>query len=236
MTTSYNGWSASPTLSIRTLRVGAVPFPPGVRDNDDVATVLGYVAARFDAKVERLYSPGCWGFNYRPSRNGAALSCHSSGTAIDCNAPSHPNGKIGTFSPGQRAQIIALLRDLGADTDGYGGVIHWGGLFRNTKDEMHFEVRSYEPDRLHDYAERIRTGALTIDGPAPQEDIMATADELRAIVREEIQSALSADTIGGDKLPDPTGAKRPWSVATMLWTVNNKLSQVLAKLDEPSES
>lgn len=88
MATSSNGWPASPDLPLRPLLIDGIGFLPGIVDNDDVATVLGYVARQFHDRVEPLVNPGCWGFAFRPNRNDPdALSNHSSGTAIDCNAP-----------------------------------------------------------------------------------------------------------------------------------------------------
>jgi hypothetical protein len=59
------------------------------------------------------------------------LSNHSSGTAIDLNAPKHPLGKIGTFPP----EKVPMIRALSAK---YG--LKWGGDYVNRKDEMHWEV------------------------------------------------------------------------------------------------
>jgi len=59
------------------------------------------------------------------------LSNHSSGTAIDLNAPKHPLGKVGTFPPEKVPMIRALATKYG---------LKWGGDYQNRKDEMHFEV------------------------------------------------------------------------------------------------
>ncbi|NHA68366.1 M15 family metallopeptidase, partial [Phycicoccus sp. CMS6Z-2] len=94
--TSQNGWPAgtSSQVPLATLSVGAATFPAGVRTGD-VYTVLRYVAVQFNATVEALYSPGCWGHSYREISGSTTLSNHSSGTAIDCNAPDHPLGAVG---------------------------------------------------------------------------------------------------------------------------------------------
>jgi len=132
--TSQNGWTAgtSSQIPLSSLAVGAATFPAGVRTGD-VYTVLRYVAVQFNATVEALYSPGCWGHNYREISGSTSLSNHASGTAIDCNAPDHPLGAAGTFSSGQVSAIRAILSRCN-------GVVRWGGDYSSRKDEMHFEI------------------------------------------------------------------------------------------------
>lgn len=147
MTTSYNGWLASEApadfggLDNRIVpgTIG-VRLSPGVRAGD-VATVLFYVASQLDRRVEDgdLYSAGDeWGYYFKHSANSASLiSCHSSGTAFDWNATRHPNGKHGTFSVAQVAEIRRILAEVQ-------DVVYWGGdgWGTGTWDEMHFEIRS----------------------------------------------------------------------------------------------
>lgn len=144
MTASYNGFKASSNpadfggLDNSFVPGTSIRFLPGLRKGD-VATVLFYVAAQLDARVEDgdLYVPGDeWGYSYRPSKNSAALlSCHASATAFDWNATRHPNGKRGTFTPAQ----VAKIREILAEVD---GVVYWGGdgWDGGTVDEMHFEI------------------------------------------------------------------------------------------------
>lgn len=135
MTTSYNGWQASENraaIGVKPLVVEGVGFPGGVKAGD-VATVLGHVAAQIHLRVEKLVDGWCWGHNYRKNRNSNNLSCHSSGTAIDVNAPRHPNGKRGTFKADQVKTIRAILAEVAP-------VVRWGGDFSGTPDEMHFEI------------------------------------------------------------------------------------------------
>lgn len=138
MTSSYNGWTASKdpkAIGVVPLTVGSVSFPGGCRKGD-VATVLGYVAAQFDARVEKLrQAQGCWGFAYRKNRNANNLSCHSSGTALDLNATKHPNGQFPTFT----AKQVAAMREILAEVD---HLIRWGYDFHGTKDPMHVEVNA----------------------------------------------------------------------------------------------
>ncbi len=137
MTTSYNGWPASTNAAAIGIDKGArargstIAFPPGVKGGD-VEVVLMYVAGELHRRVEPA-GEGCWGYNYRKNRNANNLSCHASGTAFDWNAPKHPNGKGGTFSPAKVKVIRAILAEVG-------GVVKWGGDFGGTKDEMHFEI------------------------------------------------------------------------------------------------
>jgi hypothetical protein len=155
MPTSYNGWTASRTPSEigidASFVAGGVHFPQGVKGGD-VATVLGYVARRIHLEVEKLVVGWCWGYDYRINRNDPnTLSCHSSGTAIDVNAPRHANGAYNTFTPDQIATIRRILRDAG-------GVVAWGRDWTGTKDEMHFEI--------HGGAAQVRAAAAKLRHPA----------------------------------------------------------------------
>jgi D-alanyl-D-alanine carboxypeptidase-like protein len=155
MPVSYNGWTASANpadIGIGSLTVAGVAFPGGVRTGN-VAVVLGYVAQRFHSTVEHLVPGWCWGYNYRLNRNAANLSCHSSGTAIDCNAPRHPNGVRGTFNAAEVRAIRTILAAVAP-------VVDWGGDFTGTADEMHFEI-SGSAAQVAAVADRIRGGVGT---------------------------------------------------------------------------
>lgn len=155
---SYNGWLASKNPAdfggLARIVVAGEEFAPGVRAGD-VHTVLQYVAEQINARVEPVVRPEWhqaddWGYNYRINRNANNLSCHSSGTAIDYNATRHPNGSAGTFTPEQTRNIRAILAEAG-------GVVRWGGDFRGTKDEMHFEINANSA-AVAAVAARIREG------------------------------------------------------------------------------
>jgi hypothetical protein len=89
---------------------------------------------QFHQRVEPVISGWLWGYNYRTNvNNPSTLSCHASGTAIDLNAPNHPNGARGTFSNAQVGEIRAILNECQ-------GAIQWGGDYTGTPDEMHFEI------------------------------------------------------------------------------------------------
>lgn len=134
---SYNGWPASDDPAAIDVQdfgdAQGFPFPGGVRGGD-VFTVLGYVATQLHARVEPCISGWCWGWDYRPNvNNPSTLSCHSSATAIDWNAPDHSNGARNTFSSAQVGVIREILNEVQ-------GSIQWGGDYTGTVDEMHFEV------------------------------------------------------------------------------------------------
>lgn len=187
MPTTDNGWPASPSLPLRPLVVAGVSFVPGIRDHDDVHTVLGYVATQFHKRVEPLRNPGCWGFAYRDNRNSPnSLSRHSGGIAIDANAPAHPNGvpTARTFTPAQIAEVHRILSEVD-------GIVRWGGDYRGTPDAMHFEI-DVPPNSaaLARVAARLRT--QEDDMPKyrdwDQKDKDALADDLvRAFMRYKPQ-------------------------------------------------
>lgn len=144
MPRSQNGWPASPSKSaidIRPLEVAGVNFAPGLAYHDYCAVVLGYVFEQYHYRVEKLRPGWCWGWYYRANRNDPTdLSNHSSGTAGDCNAPLHPNGRPVSvnFSAKQVAEIHKILDEV----NGLGGgtVVRWGGDYTQTIDAMHFEL------------------------------------------------------------------------------------------------
>jgi hypothetical protein len=134
---SQNGWNAGTPGAIGGLDTRPVPgttvkLPQGVRKGD-VATVLLYVAAQFHRTVEPLRAGWCWGYHYKTIEGSRALSNHSSGTAIDLNAPRHPIGRANTFTVKQRTAIRVILRYCD-------GVVRWGGDYTGRKDDMHFEI------------------------------------------------------------------------------------------------
>lgn len=133
VTTSSNGWTAGSAdyLGIKSYPVpgtGTVlPMVPAA------STMLLYVADRFNREVEKLVTGWCWGYSYRVISGSTSLSNHSSGTAIDLNAPNHPLGASGTFS---KEQVKTINGIVGACQ----GAVRWGGSYTSRKDEMHFEI------------------------------------------------------------------------------------------------
>lgn len=154
MPVSQNGWVANDRSVIASYKVpgGKIAMRKG-----DVATILVYVAKRFDSEVEPLVWPGNWGYAERPIRGGSSLSNHASGTAIDLNAPQHPLGTspYANFSNSQ----IRKIRSIVDDCD---GVIRWGGAYSGRKDGMHFEINRGSA-AVRALARKIRAG----DKPGP---------------------------------------------------------------------
>jgi hypothetical protein len=183
MPTSYNGWEASqsPTkIGIVPLIVDGVNFAPGCKSGP-VHTVLSHVAHRLITEVEPA-GEGCWGFAYRRNRNADNLSCHASGTAFDFNAPKHPNGKRGTFTPAQVVKIEEILDEA--------GVVAWGGHFHGTPDEMHFEIHG-TPAEVGAAAKRLQAKASR-PAPTKEWDEMATKEEIQEAIKEVVGPMIAA--------------------------------------------
>lgn len=173
MAHSYNGWPASPDKrAINVQPFGdsyGVPFPGGVKGGD-VAVTLGYVARNLHHRVEPVVSGWLWGFHYRPNvNNPTVLSNHASATAIDYNAPNHPNGKRGTFTRHQ----VTVIREILAECQ---GAVFWGGDYRSVPDEMHFEI-NVGPSTLARIAPTLAGNA-----PAPTPDPEPEIREMSAAV------------------------------------------------------
>jgi hypothetical protein len=175
METSYNGWPASPDpegLGVdRSFAVAGIAFPGGVLGGD-VAVVLEYVATQLHQHVEPLHDGWCWGYNYRANVNDPeSLSCHASATAIDVNAPDHPNGVWDSYNPDQVAFIQSLIAELE-------GVVTWGGGWA---DDMHWEI-SATPAAVKAVADRLRAGG---PGGPGQPDIEGEGDD--AVTDEDLE-------------------------------------------------
>jgi hypothetical protein len=132
---SSNGWPASNDrneIDIKSYQV------PGTKVKlacaEGAAPLLIGFAAEFHKLIEPIDEGALddWGYCFRMVRGTTdKLSNHSSGTAIDLNAPKHALGKVGTFPP----EKVPMIRALSAK---YG--LKWGGDYVNRKDEMHWEV------------------------------------------------------------------------------------------------
>lgn len=179
--TSYNGWPASDDkASIGVVPFGdavGLPFPGGVKAGD-VATVLGYVAIEFHYRVEPVIEGWDWGHTFKANvNNPSQLSCHASGTALDINAPSHPNGSSHTFTDEQVGEIYAILNEVQ-------GAVDWLEGY----DEMHFEI-CVGANALAEIA-----AELPALGNGNGDEFDMTEDDLRRIVGEVIDDRL--DEIG----------------------------------------
>jgi hypothetical protein len=230
VTASYNGWAASRTpadIGVIPFVVNGVPFPGGVRSGD-VETVFRHLVEQFARRVEALVTPGCWGYYYKQSANSVVLlSCHSSGTAIDVNAPRHPNGKRGTFTAAQVAQIRAILAELS-------GVVYWGGdaWGDGTPDEMHFEIKTGVTAAQVAAAARKLThqedpmAALSDD---EQRRLLANTDLIVAQLAGDQYSASGGKTWGWPNLVD---GKRQ-TVVDLLREVHGELKRPFPVDDRP---
>lgn len=135
MAVSQNGYSASPNREhIHTVTVPgtSVQLPVRVGPAGDL---LIWFAARWHKEVEPLHPGWCWGWAFRPIRGGGALSNHSSGCAVDLDAPLHGLGTpaSASFSAQQIATIHRILKDAQ-------GALRWGGDYSGRTDPMHTEV------------------------------------------------------------------------------------------------
>ncbi len=159
--TSYNDWpvgSPASTIGVSWYTVpGTSPTVYLQVRSGDVATVMMYVASRFNAEVEYLVDDYSSAYSYRMNVNNPSVwSNHASGTAMDLNFNQHPNGVAvsRTFTSGQVSAIRKILDDCN-------GVMFWGGDYTGTVDAMHFEIDVPPGDsRLSSLAARIR-GAST---------------------------------------------------------------------------
>lgn len=172
--TSYNGWPAnSDPNAINIQDFGdpqGFPFPGGVKGGD-VFTVLGYVATQLHNRVEPCISGWCWGWTFKQNvNNPSQLSCHASGTAIDWNAPDHPNGSSGTFSNSQVGTIYAILDEVQ-------GAVSWLSGY----DEMHFEI-CVDSNTLAGIAASLGGGGSVAPGPSP---IPSEDDEIMKLIQAD---------------------------------------------------
>jgi hypothetical protein len=201
MPNSQNGWPVVTDDSrMDETPIHGVPIVNGVL-RGDVATVLHYIARRFHDRVEPLFTPGCWGHNVRKIGNSNTWSNHSSGTAMDLNAPRHPQGVRNTFTPAQREEIRDMLEYLE-------GVVRWGGDYTGTPDDMHFEIDD-TPAAVHRVAEKIER-----DGDMTPAEMTAWAKSA------EGKAALCAAVFNTDNvIPAPAGgdpSNTHWGAASYL--------------------
>lgn len=138
--TSENGWPVIGSEQLDRTPIpgtGIIPLP-GILGGD-AGWLLRWVGQQFDQRVMKLYNPGCWGWNAPIAIPGTNVySNHSSGTAVDLNAPSFP-WKTRNMSPEQQA----ACRDIVAQTE---YVVVWGGDFTTHVDQMHFEINGTSED------------------------------------------------------------------------------------------
>ena len=169
MVVSANGYSANDRSCIASYEVpggGRVALRKG-----DVSVVLLWCAHRWHETVEPLKWPGNWGYAERTIRGSTTtLSNHASGTAIDLNAPQHPLGVRGTFTPTQVRAVRAILAYCE-------GVVRWGEDYTSRPDGMHLEINAGAA-AVRRIADKIRAGqgipTTAPPLPDPEDDLMAS--------------------------------------------------------------
>jgi hypothetical protein len=83
--------------------------------------------------AERL---GCWSYDGRLIAGSTIISNHASGTAVDLNATLHPQGKVGSYTPTQRAALLHIINLAG-------GALRSGEFYVHALvDGMHLEVNT----------------------------------------------------------------------------------------------
>jgi len=138
-----------------------------------IAPIIKHVIDEIEAEGYLLHRPGQvrddWSYVNRAIRGRSAPSNHSWGLAIDIDATQFPLGSRKRLPE----WIVEKFREHGFE---------YGGNWRRRPDPMHFEFAGTPAD-----ARRIAAGLTTTDRPvAGEEDIMATAEELEAIVRKVV--------------------------------------------------
>ncbi|MDN5667468.1 MAG: hypothetical protein L0G87_03625 [Renibacterium salmoninarum] len=144
--TSANGWPVLTTTP--TFRIEGSNESTNLADGDS-ATVLLYVARRFNYEVDSLRSGDVTA--HTTDRNVAQPyeSNYLSGTAIAIRPLLYPVGAGGMFYPNELAVIKDILAELK-------GVVAWGGD-ASTPKESHFEIAVRPGDsKLKDAAAKIR--------------------------------------------------------------------------------
>ena len=192
--TSYNGWPAnSDKAAIGVEPFGdavGLPFPGGVKGGD-VTTVMAYVATEFHYRVEAVVEGWDWAYTWKTNANNPSqLSCHASGTALDINAPLHPNGSGGTFTDAQVGEIYAILNEVQ-------GAVDWLEGY----DEMHFEI-AVSASTLARIAASLPAITDPDDGNltmAEIDDIYSRLDSLDRRVTECQERLRGADTGAGQR-------------------------------------
>jgi hypothetical protein len=127
---SQNGYSVIERDDCKFYDVGALDLPLRA---DDCGFLLSRFVRRFARLVEPIGKTETFGHAKRQISNSNDWSNHASGTAVDINSSQHPYGAMDTFSNVEHNSLRGLLAD-------FDDVVKWGGDYRYTKDEMHFEI------------------------------------------------------------------------------------------------
>lgn len=227
MATSYNGWPASPdageigidtswsVLGSRPFNNGG--FPSGVKDGS-VARIFRYLVSRLHAEVEPIMTEGsnigygCWGYSFRANvNNPSVLSCHASGTAIDYNAPRHPNGTVAgpNGGGGWTAAQVAKIREILADLD---GVVRW----LSGNDPMHFEIAG-TPAAVDRVAAKIGVpGKQPTEPIEPEDDMPYSEADLTRIMKGALKDPEVLEEIAtrvwSQIIKESRGGQTAWAI------------------------
>lgn len=156
MANSQNGW---PVIPQGDARAKVFPWITGRVLDGDVWVVLNELCAQYATRVEKIDPAGSWGHTVRPIAGSQVYSNHASATAIDLNAPLHPQFR-NTLSAAQQGTIRDIVRGLD-------GVVRWGGDYAaGNLDQMHFEINA-NAAAVKRVADRIRSGGATPAPPNP---------------------------------------------------------------------
>jgi hypothetical protein len=138
MARSQNNWTVL-TETSRMLHQWVIPTERGdvilPLRRGTAGFLLCHFALWFDEHIEVLFGRGDdFGWAYRRIAGSTEWSNHASGTAVDLNSSSHPSGSL-TFTISDVDAIHQRLKRAYP-------VIRWGGDFRTTIDQMHYELAS----------------------------------------------------------------------------------------------
>lgn len=135
-----NSWSTIASSGTTTIAGGSKTTT--VRSGD-AATVLGYFATQYNARVEAITSfNGYRTYEQNLAAKGDCASDHMSGTAIDINGGVHVWEKKSAYPPngGFTGAQVDTLRAIMAEL---GNVVGWGGDYKaGNRDAMHFYIRA----------------------------------------------------------------------------------------------
>lgn len=154
MPTSQNGWPVlsqdSPFLHSWRLPTQSGPLTLLLRRGAS-GLVLCHLVLWFDEVIEPVLGDADdHGWAVRFIAGSTVYSNHASGTAVDLNSAQHPAGTAHTFNLVQSHRIERRTSYFFKDA------IRWGGSYRTSTDEMHFEI-----NKDHTI---IRTLAITLRG------------------------------------------------------------------------
>jgi len=146
--TCLNGWpGVKPALAAIKMRTLTIP---GTARRVTVLRSAAPAFAAFLADWHRLMpkrlnlndggASGCGGYNYRPARSGAGLSCHSGGVAVDCRWDILKADGKKHMTPAELKVLDQILATY-VTTDGHR--IFGSGAYWTTVDEMHTELSDH---------------------------------------------------------------------------------------------